>query len=816
MLGKFIISGFRILVRQRGYTFLNIAGLSLGIAVFVFIFLYIQSEIRYDRYWTNYDKIYRVSTEFSLDGKIENAALTPFRLAEELHHIFPGSVATTNILFTDPSDVNDLYSLVYEDNVYEVPDVTIGDSMLFRIFDYEFIEGDPITALTNPRSMVISHAVAEKIFGNESALGKKVRTQIREYTITGVFSKQCNPSHLVFDAAVSVNTLSENTLAAHRDDWFRLTWYTYFRIADSIDPTLIDKRINDYTDKRINEFIAENELQVQGYTLYKAEPVSDVHFNTLLAYDSPTNIDKSYLSIFGIIAVFILLTASINYINLATARSLKRAREIGVRKVLGAFKKQLMLQYMSESFILTSIAFILALSLVELLMPQFNALVGKDLTLVDSLFSKDGIVFGSLLILLIFLLSIVSGSFPAFIISALRPVNVLKGNNEIVAKSGKYSFSSARLRKFLVSVQFFVSFGMIVSTLIIYQQMNFLSKHYLGFDQEGVIVINVPQDTTYWHRAPEFLTAIRKNESIIAVSAPVSLPGYTHGKRVFYVGDTNTTNLKTISTYAIDYSFFQLLRIPLAEGRFFSSKSGDDTTVNFIINEAAIKYLDLDTALGTTITMPNEITGKVIGVVKDFNYTSLHEEVEPLIVFLMPNRSRYILVKINEENEEKAIAHIAKTWKTFNKGHYMHYAKLAEKLESQYSGDLKMLSLFIYFSLFVVFISSLGLYGLSSFLIEQRSKEIGIRKILGGSEKQITFMLARNYLKLVLISGLIATPLVYFLMNKWMDTFAYRISINGWDFALGILLTISIAFITVYIRSFKIVRQRPSLSLRNQ
>jgi len=814
MLGNFLISGFRMLLRQRGYTFLNIAGLSLGIAVFVFIFLYIQSEVRYDRYWSDYDRVYRVSTEFSLDGKVENAAMTPFRLAEELQQVFPGSILTTNTLFTDPSDVNDVYSLIYKNEVYEVPDVTIGDSMLFRIFDYEFIEGNRETALIKPNSMVISSEVAKKIFGSEPALGKELKTSIRAYTVTGVFSKQCTPSHFVFDAVVSVSTLSEKVLATHRNDWFRLSWYTYFKIADTVVTATLDKRINNYTSEKISAFIKENGLQIQGYTLFKTEPITEVHYNTSLAYDSPSNIDKSYLRIFGIIAIFILLTASINYINLATARSLKRAREIGVRKVLGAFKKQLMLQYMSESFILTFIAFILALSMVELLMPQFNALVGKDLTLVSSLFSKDGILFGSLLILLIFLLSIVSGSFPAFILSALRPVSVLKGNNEIVGKSWKSNFSAARLRKLLVSIQFFVSFGMIVSTLIIYQQMNFLKEHYLGFNQKGVVVINVPQDTTYWHRAPDFLTALRASSLVKAVSAPVSLPGYTHGKRVFYVGDTNTAVLKTISTYAVDYEFFKLFDIPLVDGRFFSPELKDDTTSNLIINQAAVEYLDLDTAIGTKFTMPQEISGEVIGVVKDFNYSSLHKKVEPLVIFLLPKRSKYILVKIDEENEDEALAHISKTWKTFNKDYYLHSTFLNQKLESQYSGDLKMLSLFIYFSLFVIFISGLGLYGLSSFLIEQRSKEIGIRRVLGGSERQITFMLARNYLTLVLISGLIVTPLVYFLMNNWMNTFAYRITINGWDFALGILLTLSIAFVTVFIRSFKIVRQSPSLSLR--
>ncbi|MCF6170190.1 MAG: ABC transporter permease [Bacteroidales bacterium] len=816
MLGNFLISGFRILLRQRSYTFLNIIGLSLGIAVFIFIFLYIQSEIRYDRHWTDENRIYRVSTEFSLDGRIEKLAMTPFRLAEDLRSEFPGIPASTSILFTDPSDVNDVYSLIYEDEVFEVPDVTIGDSMLFRIFDYDFIEGNPETALIEPQSMVISLAVARKIFGNKAALGKKVKTLIREYTITGVFDKQQSPSHLVFDAVVSVSTLPENELSSHRADWFRLVWYTYFKVADTVDPSRLESRINQFTDEKISTFIRERDLQVQGYTHYNIEPITEVHFNTALNYDSPTNIDKGYLYIFGIIAVFILLTASINYINLATARSLKRAREIGVRKVLGAFKKQLMLQYMSESFILTFIAFIFALSLVELLMPQFNTLVGKNLTLVGSLFSSDGLFFGVLLILLIFLLSLISGSFPAFILTALRPVNVLKGSNEIVGKSGKQHFSAARLRKLLVSIQFFVSFGMIVATLIIYQQMHFLRGHYLGFEQEGVVVINVPQDTTYWRRAPEFIDALQKNEWVQAVSAPSDLPGYTHGKRVFYVGDTNTAVLKTLSTFAVDYDFFKLLDIPVLEGRCFSRDFHDDTALRLILNEAAVDYLRLDTAVGTMFTLPQSASGEVVGVVKDFNYSSLHEKVEPLVIFLKPKWSRYILVKIDEGNKNAAIGQVAETWQNFNEGHFMHYTFLDQKLESLYSGDLKMLSLFFYFSAFVIFISGLGLYGLSSFLIEQRSKEIGIRKVLGGSERQITFMLARNYLKLVLLSAVLASPLVYYLMSRWMDTFAYRIAINGWDFALGILLTLSIALATVLIRSFKIVRQSPSLSLRYQ
>jgi len=813
LIANYFKIGFRILIRQRSYTLLNIIGLAVGIAVFVFIYLYVQSEIRYDRHWADKNQIYRVTSKFNLDGNIDSAALTPFRLANEFEENFPEVQLATNLLYTDPSDVNDVTSLIYNDEVFEVSDITLGNSNVYKIFDYNLVEGIPEHSLSEPYTMVISTDVAKMIFGEEPALGKKLKTLRREYTVTGVYEKQCRPSHLFFDAVVSLSSLPEKDLKMLLEDWFWINCYTYIKLADTVNISDFQKRFNDVFSEKMAEYILDKNLQIEGYSRYKLEPISDVHYNTALLYDSPSNIDKLYLYIFGIIAAFILLTASINYINLATAKSLKRAKEIGVRKVLGAYRKQLTVQYISESLILTFIAFFLALSLVELLMPQFNQLVDKQLTLVGSLFTKDGIFFGFLLILAVFVLSIISGSFPAFILSAFRPVNVLKGGNILLGKDGKQIISAGRLRKFLVTIQFFVAIGMIISTLIIYQQMSFLNNQYLGFEKDNVIVINVPQDTAYKHRSDDFLSALKNHSGIHELSASNSVPGYTSGRRIFYVGDTAEGSLIGLNVFITDTNFFKLLKVPFIEGNNFSEKYDKGIRNQYIINEAAVEFLELENPVGTELTMPQMKSGKIIGVVNNFNVTSLHQKVEPL-VFIYNPRHRYVMLKTNDEHREEAIHHVKKTWKQFNEGQFLHFSFLNEKLESLYGRDKKMLSLFIYFSFFVIFISSLGLYGLSSFLIEQRTKEISIRKILGGSKTQIVILLVKDYLRLVLLAGILVSPLVYYLMNKWLGSFAYQISINGWYFLFGILITVAIAFLTVLVRSFKVVRRSPAFALK--
>ena len=816
MIGNYFKIGYRVLLRQKSYTLLNITGLIIGIAVFTFIYLYIQSEIRYDTQWTDYQSIYRVTSEYTVDGKTEEIALSPFRIAQDFRNEFPEVVSSTNMFFTDPSDINDVSSVTYQNEVFEISDITLSDQHFFEIFDYTFIEGEKDSALSKPNTMVISSVIASKIFGDQPALGKKLSTVVRGYTVVGVYENSNLPTHHNFDAIVSVSSLDKPGYDRLKKDWYWLTCYTYIKIDDTTNIDQLNFNFNEYADTERIISSKDELLDIDGFFVTNFEPVSNVHFNTDLKYDSPSNTDITYLYIFGIIAAFILLTASINYINLATARSLKRAKEIGVRKVLGASKTQLIIQYISESMIITFISFALAMSLVEFLMPQFNQLIGKNLTLVGSIFSSSGILFGIILIAMIFILALVGGSFPAFILTSFNAASVIKGDQFVMSKFGNQQFSAGFMRRFLVTVQYIVSIGMIISTLIVYAQLDFLKMHDLGFEEKNIIVINTPHDTTFKLRFNKFIKALDNNDAILEVSSASNLPGYTEGKMIFYVGDTSNQNAQALNFYRVGNNYFELLQAPLVKGRHFSNFSSNDTINNYIINEAAADFLNLDTIIGMKLNISferNFEAGEIIGVVKNFNFSSLHRNVEPLVFLLAPDMVRYVIIKFKDGSNEEAMKHIHSVWEEFNEGSFLHSTLLETKLESLYNRDEKMLSLFIYFSVFVIFISSIGLYGLTSFLIQQRTKEIGIRRVLGGSELQIMIMLAKVYLRIVLIAGIIASAVVYFLMTSWLDTFAYHISINVWFFVFGISITLIIALSTVIIRSFKVVNESPSSSL---
>ena len=670
--------------------------------------------------------------------------------------------------------------------------------------------------MLKPNSIVINSTTAKKIFGDKSAIGNKLRTNLREYLVTGVIDMRQKPSHLNFDAIVSVSSLNEKELKILEHDYFWMTCYTYVKLADTVNPDDFEYRFNEF--ERVGEaaYIQEEKLNVVGSMQYFLESVSLVHFNSSLMYDSPTNVDVGNLYVFAVIALFILLTASINYINLTTARSLKRSREIGMRKVLGALPRQLAVQYIVESLIITLIAFVLALALVEWLMPQFNQLVDKNLSLLDSLVSQEIFPFGIVLLALLSILSIIGGSFPAFVLNSFKPAHVLKGTSFSSGKFGKQQFTAGIMRHFLVIIQYMVSIGMIMATIIVYSKINYLKNHELGFDAENVYVINVPRDTNFRQQIKQTMDLLAKHGSILEVSSTQNVPGYTEGKMLFQVGDTNAIPVQTINYFGVGYGFFRLLNIPLISGRYFNDFPSDDTATGFILNEAAVDFLGLDTVVGVPFNYAGKKGGKIVGVVRNFNSSSLHRDVDPMVFLLTPHVSRYIMVKVVPGRHEEAELHISDTWKKVPSGGTLHMISLQSKIGSLYSGDKKMLNLFFYFSLFVVFISSLGLYGLSSFLIQQRTREIGIRRVLGGSEKQLITMLALGYLKLVFLSGLIATPIVYFLMNKWLEGFAYHISIHIGYFIVSILLALLVALFTVLVRSVKVVNENPSVALKVQ
>jgi len=814
MWGSFFRMGFRVLRRQKNYFLLNLAGLTIGIVAFVFIYLYVENALYYDRSWKNYPHIYRVNETYSTGGKAERIALTPYLLADKLKDNFPGILKSTRLFFTDPSDKNDVSSVNYQGKMYDIPNMTIGDARVFKIFNYHFTEGNTDSCLLKPNSLVLSSAMKQKIFGKKPALGKKLKTSVRTYTVTGVFDNKNRPSHLEFDAIISSNSLDKQEQKQLNTNWFWMNCYTYVEFADTVDVRKFTQRANYFADTAIGNYIRKQKIKINGYMHLAFQPIQKIHFSQGLLYDSHSNINITYLYIFVTVALFILLMASINYINFATARSLKRVREIGVRKVMGVFRKQLMLQYISESLIITFIAFILSLGLVELLMPAFNSLVNRQITLVDSLFSGSGLVFGLLLVVFMLLLALFSGSFPAFVLSSLKPVEVLGGRGLIFRGNKKHSFTAASLRKFLVVIQYFVAIGVIISTLIIAAQIHYVKNRTLGFDKKNVVVINTPADTSFRGKVSAFVAALKTDSDIEQVATASSLPGYLTEKILVRSSDSAAGHLQTLNAFLVGYHYFDLLKIPLIKGEYFSSVKKNDTLEHFIVNEAAVEFLGLKHPLGSYLYTPYTKKGDIIGVVKNFNFSSLHQQIEPLIFLLKPQYMSYVVVRINPAEKKEALAHIHTVWDKFNKGYTMYYTSLTKKLNTLYRSDQKMLSLFFYFSLFVILISALGLFGLSSFLIEQRSKEISIRKVLGGSEKQIVLMLVKEYLILVLVAGLLISPVVYFFIGKWLQSFAYHINLSIWCFVAGIVLVLLIAFVTVLLQALFMVRKRPVEALK--
>ena len=814
MWASFFRMGFRVLLRQKNYFLLNLAGLTIGIVAFVFIYLYVENALYYDRSWKNYHHIYRVNETYSTGGKAERMALTPYLLADRLKDNFPGILESTRLFFTDPSDKNDVSSVNYKGKLYDIPNLTIGDSRLFKIFNYNFTEGNPDSSLIKPNSLVLSTTIKQEIFGDKPALGKKLKTSIRQYTITGVFDNKNRPSHLDFDAVISTNSLDKEEQKQLNSNWFWINCYTYVEIADTVNLQAFTQRTNYYVDTAIRHYMQKQKIKINGYSRLNFQPIQKIHFSKGLLYDSHSNINVTYLYIFVIIALFILLMASINYVNFAIARSLKRAMEIGVRKVMGALRKQLMLQYISESLILTFTAFIISLSLVELMTPAFNTLVNRHITLVHSLFSGSGLVFGFLLFLFMLLLALFSGSFPAFVLSSLQPVEVLGGRGLLFRNKKRHSFTAARLRKFLVVVQYLVAIGVIISTLIIFAQIHYVKNRPLGFDKENVVVVNSPADTSFRGRVKAFVAALQTDSAIGQVATASSLPGYLTGKILVSTGDSTDGHMQTLDEFFVGYHYFDLLKIPLAEGKYFSSVKENDSVEHFILNQAAVDFLHLEHPLGSDLHTPFMKKGKIIGVVKNFNFSSLHQPVEPLIFVLSPQFVQYVVLRINPAKRQEALAHLQTTWNKFNKGYTMYYTFLDKKLNTLYQSDQKMLSLFFYFSLFVILISALGLFGLSAFLIEQRSKEISIRKVLGGSEKRIVFMLVKEYVMLVLLAGVLISPVVYFFIEKWLNSFAYHIHLSIWYFVAGIVLVLLIAFFTVLLQALFMVRKRPVEALK--
>lgn len=800
MIRNYFLTTLRNLKRNLGYSLLTIFGFAVGLSSAIIIFLYIKSELAYDQDWAHADHIYRISQSLNMSGKEDPFALTSFPVAPSLKEAIPGveTVVRFSIMGTQNIEI--------DENIYSIDEIYAADPDFYRIFNYDFLSGDPENALNEPNTAVISAELAKRFFGTTDVIGKTFKTPSNTIKITGVFDNVNFISHFVPNILLSTGTISKSYVDVLNADWFRLVSYTYIMASPGTGIDELRQSINQWTAETIDPWV--NELELSASASFQLEPVTAIHFNTSRQYDMSGNTSSKYIYIFGAIGIFILLIAGINYMNLATAKSIRRAREIGIRKVSGAKKSQLVMQFLSEAVIFSLLAMIISLVMIELFTPVFNRITDKELSLFNQTPGMSLFLTWLQVILIVVLVGLLSGSFPAFILSGFKPVHVLKGGS-LRLTSGTFKFSAAGVRKSLVVLQFTISIAMLIGTWVVFEQLQFMRNRDLGFEKNNIMVINLPSDTSMANQKETFISELRNYSGIEMVSATNNLPGYNHGRLLFFVDENGQWINKTMNLFAVDDKLHQLLELEMKEGRFFSQDYAHDDTSAFVVNEAAVRFLGLENPVGHEMYCGLDVNGRIVGVVEDFNYASLQKPVEPLVMIYKPQWLTRIAVKIPPSSLKSTMKFIESKWMEFSQKYPFSFSFLDANFDLQYDRERRLLSIFGYFAILIVIISAMGLLALASFTTEQRTREIGIRKVLGSTENQITRQLVREFLLLIIIAGAIAIPVSYWLLSSWLDSFAHRIGLHWYYFVVSLMGAVLIAVATVIYQSIRAARSNP-------
>ncbi|MEJ2614183.1 MAG: ABC transporter permease [Ignavibacteriaceae bacterium] len=787
MFKNYLKIAFRNLIKHKRYSLINILGLGIGLACFILIMLWVQDELSYDRFHKNSDNIYVVIRH---DHEKSDAA-TSRLLASALKTALPEVVNAAS--FTPLPDPFKVY-IKFQNKSFE-ENIAIAEPQFFDLFSFGFKLGNPQSAFKDPNSIIMTEGMSRKYFGEQNPVGKSVTLlmfgQERILKVTGILKNIPRNSHIRRELFVPIGLLK--TYSINWDSWRSQTVYTYIQTQGKINISLLEKKIlacklHNYNEKSVN------------YTLL---PLTSIHlYANNIVYFTTTG-DIKYVYIFSIIAGIILLIACINYMNLSNALSLKRAKEIGIQKVIGAHRTQLMRQYFGETFILTILALGFGVLLVELLLPVLNQLSGKLLTM--DFFNPQFIL---IILLTTVITCTISGLYPAVFISGFKPIRVLKGSFHI-------GQTGINLKKGLIVFQFALSVMIIVSTIIVLNQMNFIQNSSLGYDKENIVCLKVKSNISRQYEA--FKNRLLENSNIIKVSRSEPLDANELGETedVFWAGKNK--KFKTWLLH-VDPDFYSTYKIKMQEGRFYSKQSPADKTGAYVLNETAVEKMGINSPLGKELNIWGR-KGKIIGIVKDFHFSSLHHSIEPIILRI-PNPDeeniyyRNISVRMSGNTLTNSLSFIENTWKTVFPSESFNYYFVDEILNQNYNAEQRMSKIFKTFSLLAIFIACLGLYGLTAFTIEQKVKDIGIHKVLGASVTSIVFLISRNFLGWVIFSNAIAWPVAYFVMNKWLQNFAYRIDLTIWPFISAGLVALVIALLTVSWQAIRAATSNPVKSLR--
>ncbi len=779
MFRNYLKSAFRNITRNKFYTFLNILGLTVGLVAFIFLFLFIKDELSFDKYHGNASRIHRLESDFTIAGKNERFAIVPIPMAHALKLEYP-EVENFVRLF-NPG--NTLFR--YNDLEYYEDDIYFADSTIFQVFTHRMIDGDPDRCLVEPKSMVLTESMARKYFDDDDPIGKMLESgEGRSYVITGIVEDVPKNSHLRFDALCSVTTFVEqageeafNSVEPGR--FWNIGVFSYIMLNENASMDSIHAKFPQFYDKYMRPI---GDAINASFDLMST-PMSEVHFSEFLSSDLPKG-SMSYVYIFSAVAVFILLIAAINYMNMATARSARRSREVGIRKVAGAFKGQLIRQFLSESLLLSIIALILSVFVVYLLMPDFNNLADKEITF-D--FFTDPVLL-IVVVLAALIIGIISGSYPSFYLSSFQPVTVIKGT------MGQAPGRGSLLRKILVTFQFLIAISMIIATIVVTDQLSFLRNKDLGFEKENMMILEL-QDTAFRRKADVFKEELMQNPNITGVTNSIGVPGQNTWIQVVRV-ETDTAMIEeSILITACDFDYAKTYGLEFVEGRDFDESMGTDDEEAIIVNETAVKVYGWgDNPLGKKVQRGFNLEGdegrmlKVIGVIKDYHFKSLHNAVQPQMLLPVDFPKYHLSVKTTGENIGETIGFIEDKWNEFGAKRTFDYRFLEETWDEMYDAEKKLGIIFRIATLLTIFIALLGLLGLSSFVAEQKTKEIGIRKVVGASVANILGVLSREFFILIAIAFVISLPVAWWQLAEWLDrSFIYHIEID-WIFIVTMSL----------------------------
>jgi putative ABC transport system permease protein len=806
MLKNFFISAIRNLRRQSGSVILNITGLAAGLTVFLFITLYVLNEMSYDRFHKNYENIYRPKVVGRLAGGELDQAITAAPMAQAILNDYPEVLHATRVTRMGA------WLIKFGDKKFNEDGVLFADSTFFDVFDFKLLKGDSQTALVRPRSMVLSEEYARKYFGDQDPMGKMVSVEEDTvlYTITGVMQDVPDNSHIKFDILASMSSYPR---LANDQFWISHNYYTYIVVKDGTDKDKLEEKFHEMVIK----YVGPQLQQVLGISVddfrkagndfrYVLEPLKDIHMKGATQYNLEPPGSLSTVYIFIAIALMILIIAVINYVNLATAKSVSRAKEVGMKKVTGVTRSGLIFQFLGESLLIVTVATILALVLVYALTPAFNNLIGKELSL-GILNNSPGII--SLLSLVI-IIGISAGFYPAFVLASFNPVEVLKGT----LNPGSMSKT---LRGVLVVFQFTVSIIIIIGSVIVYDQLNYMTKKDIGFKKENLIVIRRPD--AFWRQMESFRTQLLQIPGVDKVGFSRALPGTTFSNNGFLLDDDPEKNTYLINHAGVSLDFPQALGVQLVEGRFFSREYGSDSTA-ILINESAVKSLGLKDPLGKYILQP---TGpeqfrrlKIIGVMKDFNIESLHKAITPVCFTIMNpgGGDKFATVRLTGNDIRGTIRAIEQTWQNFTTKQPFQYDFFTDTWNNLYNSEMKTGKIFLLFSVLAIFIACLGLIGLVTYITNKRKREIGIRKTYGASAGVVLNLLSREVVYLILISSLLAYPIAWFGSRYWLEGFANKASINPLIYVLATLVALIIGWISISYRTFRAAATNPAEALR--